>query len=146
MRDFGIVGALAVYGVRSYLLNAKMGEARETIASIAKSEVEAWRNTPRAQRKLVSFPPVPPEAPHGEKYGSAPADWNAWAPLHFSLDHPQYFQYKVVAAKDGKHADVVGQGDLDGNGKTSLFKVALSEDPKDGSLQVSPIEEQDPEE
>lgn len=146
-RDFGIVSALMVYGVRKYVLNAKIAEARETVAAIAKSEVEAWGHAPLAERRLVSLPPVPAEVPHGEKYKSAPRDWKAWAPLHFSLDHPQYFQYKVVAAKDGKHADVIGQGDLDGNGKTSLFKLTLSVEPKDGSLQVSPrIEEQDPEE
>jgi len=115
--------------------------------AIAKSEVEAWRSIPPAKRRLVSLPPVPKYVPRGEKYMSAPADWKAWTSVRFSLDHPQYFQYQVVAAKDGNHADVIGQGDLNGDGKSSSFKLTLTVDPEDGILKLSPqIEEKDPQE
>ncbi|MET0594541.1 MAG: hypothetical protein ABW133_17710 [Polyangiaceae bacterium] len=42
---------------------------------------------------------------------------------------------------------MIARGDLDADGKTSLFKVALRVDPKTGSLQAAPeFEEVDPSE
>jgi len=145
-RDFGMLFALTTSSVRKYLSYAKIEEARRILRAIAERELEAWRSSPPGQRQLVSLPPVPQEVPHGNKYASVAADWKPWESLHFSLDQPQYFQYSVVAARDGQHADVIGRGDLDGNGRSSLFKLGLAVDSKRGFLIVSPIEEMDPEE
>jgi hypothetical protein len=44
-------------------------------------------------------------------------------------------------------ADVLARGDLNGNGKTSLFKLSMKIDPKDHTLHIAPrLEETDPEE
>jgi hypothetical protein len=146
-RDIGMVAALGVYGVRKYLLGSKLAEARETLATIAQREIEAWQSLPVGKRKLASLPPVPRELPHGAKYQSVAEDWKPWRAVNFLLSGPQYFQYEVVASKDGKHADVIARGDLDGDGKASLFKLTLSVSRQGGALEASPqIEETDPEE
>jgi hypothetical protein len=88
---------------------------------------------------------VPKTVPSGVKYASTPADWQAWAPIQFTMDAPQYYQYEVKAAKDGMSAEVVAHGDLDGDGKVSTFRLGLKIDPKTRDLLIEPsIDEQDP--
>jgi hypothetical protein len=146
-RDVGMLSALAVSGVRKYLLSSKLAEARVTLANIAKSEVGAWGDLPAAKRKLSSLPPVPKEVPHGMKYQSAPSEWKRWEAVKFSLQGPQYFQYEVVASKDGKRAEIIARGDLNGDGKSSELKLKLNVNPKGNVLDVAQqIEEKDPEE
>ena len=61
------------------------------------------------------------------------------------MDAAQYFQYEVRAAKDGQSAEVLARGDLNGDGKTSLFRLKLQV--KGDRLDVAPkLEETDPEE
>jgi hypothetical protein len=68
------------------------------------------------------------------------------------MDVPQYYQYEVVAAKDGKSAEVIARGDLDGNGKQSRLSLKLTLDAKTGAVTISTaspklapsIEETDP--
>ena len=145
-RDIGILAALGISGVRKYLVATKLGEARSTLASIAKSEIDAWRDLPAAKRKLASMPPVPKEVPHGMKYQSAPGDWKRWEGLKFSMSTPQYFQYEVVASKDGKRADIIARGDLNGDGNRRS-SASRSVNPKANALEVGPdIEEKDAEE
>ncbi len=147
-RDLGRTAALAIYGVRKYIADAKAAEARNSLGQIAKDYVTLWEDgKPRAKRKLVSFPPVPTVVPRGTKYPSTAADWKPWLPLSFSLEMPQYFQYEVRAAKDGESAEILARGDLDGDGKTSLFRLTLKIDRTHDSLSIAPhIEETDPEE
>jgi hypothetical protein len=146
-RDLGMMTALSVYGVRQYLLNAKVSEARVTLMKIAAAYGNAWRpapGQPRGARRLVSFPPVPAVVPKGSKYLSAPVDWKAWQPIGFSLDGPQYYQYEVLAAKDGRSADIIARGDLDADGKQSEFRLHLIL--KDSVVASPNITEHDPEE
>ena len=71
-------------------------------------------------------------------------DWKAWAPIHFAFTEPQYFQYEVVAAKDGKSAEIIARGDLNGDGKSSLYRIKIELDPKTGLLTASEPNETDP--
>jgi type IV pilus assembly protein PilA len=72
------------------------------------------------------------------KYQSSASDWNAdsgtpgkgFACLKFSLEEPQYYQYTYAATTTNTTGATVGdyfiasaQGDLDGNGATSLFQI-----------------------
>jgi hypothetical protein len=66
--------------------------------------------------------------PRGVKYTCTPDDWMPWDALKLTMDQPQYFQYEVKAAPDGMSADVIVHGDLNGDGKTSTFKLALHVD------------------
>jgi hypothetical protein len=146
-RDVGILAGVAISGVRRYLAEAKVAEARNMLANIARSEVEAWPALPAAKRKLASLPPVPKEIPRATKYQSTSVDWKRWEGLKFSMNAPQYFQYEVVASKDGKRAEIIARGDLDGDGKASEFKLVVKVNPKTNALEVEPgIEEKDPSE
>jgi len=147
-RDLGMLAALSVYGVKKYLVATKTAEARAAIAAIAKNYtgyLSENANKPGAKLKLVSFPAVPKKIPSGEKYQSTAGEWKAWEPLRFSFPGPQYYQYEVRAAKDGKSADIIARGDLNGDGKNSEFRLhlALNKD----QLTIGPdLEEHDPEE
>jgi type IV pilus assembly protein PilA len=147
-RDLGTVAALSIAGVRRYLVATKSAEARNSIGQIAK-DYQAWwqrEDGKRGRRKLASFPPVPKTVPRGTKYASTPEDWQAWAPLRFQLDAPQYYQYEVRASKDGSSADVIARGDLDGDGKNSEFRLHMALDHAHETLTIAPhIEERDPE-
>lgn len=151
-RDLGILGALAVHGVKSYLARSKAAEARSTVAAIARDYVTDWeRETenpkPKAKRKLVSYPPVPKTVPKGTTFTSTPNDWAAWKQLRFTMTQPQRYQYEIIAAKDGESAEIVARGDLNGDGRTSLFKVAVKIDRAKEVLVVAPtISETDPDE
>lgn len=150
-RDLGAVASLAISGVRKYLAESKIAEARNTVGQIARDYVSWWEQEdgkPRARKKLVSFPPVPRTVPRGVKYASKPSDWKPWDRLKFSIDQPQYYQYEVKAAPDGESATVIARGDLNGDGKTSLFRMGLRVDQSAGSsLVIGPsIDETDPEE
>lgn len=153
-RDLGIVvAAAAERGAHSYMMKARPGEAKNAIGRIAKDLVVDWESAPppgktRAKRKLVSFPAVPKTIPKGVKVTTTPADWKAWAPLHFEMTSPQYYQYEVKAARDGESAEIIARGDLNGDGKTSQFKLLVKIDrAKQSALFVAPtIEETDPQE
>jgi type IV pilus assembly protein PilA len=149
VRDVGILASVAIFGVRKYISSAKQAEARNSIGQIARDYVAYWETeaNPPAKRptKLVSLPPVPAEVPRGVKYQTKPGDWKGWDAIKFEMDAPQYYQYEVLAAKDGKSADIMARGDLNGDGKTSLFKLHITLDPGSHSLQIAPkLEETDP--
>ena len=133
--DLGTLLGLAVYGVRRYVQDAKIAEGRSTIANIARAYAATLQEPPAAgkrpaAKKLVSLPKVPANVPRGVKYQTSADDWQAWSAIHFALTDPQYFQYEVVAAKDGRTAEIFARGDLNGDGKTSLFRIKIELDPK----------------
>ena len=90
------------------------------------------------------MPAVPAAIPRGAKYQSSADDWKAWAPIQFKLEAPQYFQYEIVAAKDGKSADVLARGDLDGDGQSSLYRLRIQLDPKTGQITAQDLDETEP--
>jgi hypothetical protein len=149
-RDLGILGSLASHGVTSYLTRSKAAEARNTVATIAKDYVIDWEREdgkPRGKRKLVSYPAVPKTVPKGVTYATTPKDWAPWKQLRFEMSSPQRYQYEIIAAKDGESAEIVARGDLNGDGKTSLFKVTVKVDRAKDVLVVAPtISETDPDE
>ena len=145
-----MMASLAISGVRKYLLESKRAEARNAVEQIAKDYVAWWEHDDgksRGKRKLASFPPVPKTVPRGTKYSSTPDDWTPWAPLHFQMDEPQYYQYEVRAARDGLSADVIARGDLEGNGKASELRLHVTVDGPRGTMSVAPrVDERDPDE
>lgn len=150
-RELGMMAALATSAVEKYLSRSKQAEARSVLPAIARSMVATWEAEPppggRRAQKLVSYPPVPKEIPRGTKVKTEPSDWAAWKQLRFEMSEPQYYQYEVRAAKDGQSADVIARGDLNGDGKPSLFKLKVTVDRKANALVIAPkIEEEDPDE
>jgi hypothetical protein len=147
-RDLSTITALGVHGVRKYLVNAKAAEAKATLARITKSYqaslMDADSAKPKRAKKLLSLPPVPAAVPRGAKYQSSADDWKPWAAIQFQRAEPQYFQYEVVAAKDGKTAEVLARGDLDGDGVTSLYRLKIELDAKTGQLRAQGLDETEP--
>ena len=142
----GILAALAIFGVKKYVSNAKTAEARNTVGQISKNAAGAWsreimvgtvlpdaESIAGANQLCKSAAPVPGTVPAGKKYQSstvAGADYNAgssdtgWVCLRFAMEGPQYYQYNYTSsttdAKTGKF-DSVAVGDLNGDGATSSF-------------------------
>lgn len=168
----GVLAAMAIYGVRRYLLNSKTAEARSAIGRIAKDATAAFErertdstilepgtaSQGNAHRlclgEATATVPAAIADVEGKKYQSAVSDWGGdqdknWRCLKFSLTEPQYFMYSYVATSslgaDGDTFDAIANGDLDGNKATSEFR--LSGKIQTGQMTVSPnISETNPEE
>ncbi len=141
----GVLSAVATNGMRRYLMSAKTAEAKNTVGAIARATVAyIERETIDARGKMAphlcppNAAPVPKEVPKGNKYASAPQDWNAtWADLRFAMSDPQYYRYRVDTAPNRKKCTVVAEGDLDGNGKLSKFSLTIELD-KNGVPTIAP--------
>jgi hypothetical protein len=135
--------------MRKYIAASKGTEARNVVQAIAKN-IASWYEREeldglRANKKLFSIPAVPKAVPRGMKYQSSPDDWKAWRKIKFEMSAPQYYQYEVKAAKDGLSADIIARGDLNGDGKTSLFKLTVKIQ-SDHLVLAPSISEENPEE
>jgi len=149
----GVLAALAIYGVRKYLTNAKTAEARTALGRMAKDAQSAFEKETMSQNvialgesELISrslcvtaaLVPLAVADISAGKYQSSPAEWNGtgWSCLKFSMSDPQYFQYGYESTSDGTASDegdtftAIAHGDLDGDGVTSTFSFfgALQED------------------
>jgi type IV pilus assembly protein PilA len=168
----GVLAALAVYGVRKYLLNAKTAEARNAVGQLAKDAKGAYERESMPGTILAAgasaavsnnlcitsttMPKVPAAvtAIAGKKYQSAPADWNSdaatpgmgWACLRFAVTDPQYYQYAYTGTAGAAGTfSAVAAGDLDGNATLSSFTISGAV--TNGVVLVSPnIAEVNPEE
>jgi type IV pilus assembly protein PilA len=143
----GILAALAIYGVRKYITNAKTAEARNSLGQMSKDASAAYSREGMAGTVLTvgtstavtnalcgsALATIPASAAsiQGRKYQSNPAEWNGgtnlvgWTCLKFSMQDPQYFMYNYtqtggVSAAGGKF-DAIAQGDLNGDGVLSTF-------------------------
>lgn len=147
----GVLSALAIYGVRKYLNNAKTAEAREGIGRIAKDASSAYTRENMAatvmnlggvagvsNRLCASANKAVPDGignVKGQKYQSKPSEWadgdqvTGWQCLKFSMQDPQYFMYNYTAAAptaqdESNTFSATAQGDLNGDGTPSTFTLA----------------------
>ncbi|HXK18290.1 MAG TPA: type II secretion system protein [Polyangiaceae bacterium] len=147
----GILAALAIYGVRKYMANAKSAEARNSIGQMGKDAITAYfkegmeatviklSGSTSVVNQLcdgTAVAAVPggtdinqasmPGSLKGKKYQSSPLDWNTWDCLHFSMNDPQYYQYDYVSkggSTVGTTFSCQAAGDLNGDGIGSLFSM-----------------------
>jgi type IV pilus assembly protein PilA len=143
----GVLAALAIYGVRRYILNSKTAEARNGVGQMAKDASSAYSregmaatvlalgdSTGVTNRICASASKVPANATsiQGKKYQSKPSDWasgdqfTGWTCVKFSMQDPQYYQYDYTAsgsAASGDKFTAAAHGDLDGNGTLSTFAM-----------------------
>jgi hypothetical protein len=144
----GVFAALGIYGVRRYLQNSKIVEAKNTVGAITRAAVAAFEREQLGPNNTVrhvlckSAQPVPAAVPRGIKFmpSNAPGtDWDTgddqtgWRCLKFMMSSPHYYRYSFIAggpykgpARGGPDPgpdgfEVSAEGDLDGNGVTSLF-------------------------
>jgi type IV pilus assembly protein PilA len=147
----GVLAALAIYGVRKYLLNSKTAEAKNALGQLAKDAKQAYdresmtsgilpigSSTAVVNNLCQSASKSVPDAiakVQGQKYQSDPTEWTAdegspgvgYACLKFTLSDPQYYMYSYSATGIGTTSQsflAVANGDLDGNGTTSTFAMS----------------------
>ena len=116
----GLLSALAIYGVRKYIVNAKEAEAQAALIAWGDGLAKCGEKDGRLPQSAL---PVPgsPLLVMGKKYQSAPSDWSE--PAHtcarFSLSAPQYFQYGWEQRSDSRGV-ARATADLSGDGATDL--------------------------
>jgi type IV pilus assembly protein PilA len=144
----GVLAALAIYGVRRYILNSKTAEARNGVGQMAKDASAAYSRegmdskilalgestgvTNRICGKATNTVPSSKTSIAGKKYQSKPSEWSTggqfdgWTCVKFSMQDPQYYMYGYDA--QGSNAATAtftasAQGDLDGNTSLSTFSM-----------------------
>ena len=171
----GVLAALAIYGVRKYINNAKTAEARNALGQLSKDASAAYDregmpgsvlapgSVAAASNQLCKAAqttvPGNQDSIKGQKYQSDPTEWAAdaddrtgWKCLKFHVKDPQYYMYQYYSDETGDGAGVRFEayafGDLNGDSKLSTFKLAgqiQGTDKKE--LMIAPnIEETDPNE
>lgn len=158
-----ILSVLAIYGVRKYIAAAKTAEARNAVTQLSRDAAAAYElDTPRAHGKAGRrlCPSASRSVPaslasiKATKYQSAPEEWQVdaarsagFACLRFSMTMPQYYRYTygaVGASAPGDTFESLAEGDLNGDGVTSQFRLGGTIGP-DRALRVAPtITEKNP--
>jgi type IV pilus assembly protein PilA len=168
----GILAALAIYGVRKYMANAKSAEARNSLGQISKDASTAYNREHMAAGIIAdgkgagvsnqlcdkadkSVPELAADI-KGQKYQSKASEWDegtkdkGWLCLKYSMSAPQYYMYGYAATlktdgTDGSTFTATSQGDLDGDGTLSTF--TMKGEVRSQQVVVSPtIDEDKPEE
>lgn len=143
----GTTAALAVASVQRYLQSAKTAEAKVSVSAIARSAVMAFEResiSGPTHKLCRSAPAVPAQVPRGTTYRPVAepnqdfqtgSDSEGWRCLRFDMTEPLRFRYEYRAgsgykgpARGGPNPgpngfEVSAEGDLDGDGKTSLFTL-----------------------
>ena len=162
----GTLSALAIYGTKRYLASTKTAEAKNGVFAIARGAQGAYEREQMgvgglaAHKLCESAQAVPATVPKGAKYqpssekgrdyetGSPLAGWKC---LKFSMPGSQYFQYDYRRGggykgparggpnpgKDG--FEISAEGDLDGDGKTSLFTITGAVDRTTNSVKLGKL-------
>jgi hypothetical protein len=160
VNGIGVFAALGAYGVRRYLFSAKTAEAKNVLGAMTRAAVAAYERempgpgpTGFTHSLCKSTHPVPSAVPRGVKYQSSSHDWETgddttgWRCLKFMMSEPQRFRYTYTAGGPYKGPsrggpdpgpngfEVAAEGDLDGNGVTSL--VTRTGVVRQGSIVIS---------
>lgn len=148
----GVLAALAIYGVRKYIANAKTAEARNSLGQISKDAASAYARegmagvvlapgaTADVSNKLCAsatqtVPTGGAGLIKGQKYQSDPGEWSldsgtphtGFACLKFSMTDPQYYMYTYTSTgggADGDNFDATANGDLNGDSTLSTFVMS----------------------
>jgi len=169
----GVLAALAIYGVRKYLNNAKTAEAREALGRISKDASAAYTRENMAATliapgsasgisnrlcgKADNSVPASKDSIKAMKYQSAPSEWNqgsqtaGWECLKFTMQDPQYFMYSYDSPNPTDTAaagfTATANGDLNGDGNTSAFSLSGALTGAGGTIRLAPtIAESSPDE
>ena len=158
----GVLAALAIYGVRRYIINAKTAEARNSIGQMSKDASTAYSREGMAasilslgtstgvSNRLCSGSTTVPSTignVQGKKYQSSPSEWTGadqytgWTCLKFSMQDPQYYMYTytsnaTTSGAKGEIFSAMAEGDLDANGTSSTFSLDGEIKDDSGSLVV----------
>jgi type IV pilus assembly protein PilA len=164
----GILAALAIYGVRKYIANAKTAEAKNSLGQISKDAATAFEKESMAGAVLAAAStagtvralcgsstlsvPAAATSIQGTKYQAnqgPTSDWsadsasnNGFSCLKFSMSAPQYFMYSY--SSDGnQNTPTMGTkftavANGDLNGDTVLSTFGVVGSITTGSLYIAP--------
>jgi hypothetical protein len=145
----GTAMSIAGEGMERYFLDAKIAEAKNTLAAIAQA-LSVYVSSNEKRLLPPSAPRVPAEVPKATEYQSVPADWSgSWQTLGFKLTDAQHYSYEIKTASNRRSAVIRATGDLDGDGTFSRFEldVKLVKSGRGQVLQIAPnLREVKPEE
>ena len=131
----GVLAGLAIYGVSRYLKHAKTAEATRMLSRIesgadAHYQVESNETDPDlyVHEFCPNAGPTPTVFPVAQKILPAPAEFSApgWKCLRFSANAPLFYQYDYKTnglTAVNANFTATAQGDLDGDGARSLFRI-----------------------
>jgi len=155
----GVLAALAIYGVRKYIANAKTAEARMSLGRIAKDASAAYNRESMVATVLPAdgsgkagisnalcitasnTVPASIDTVKGQKYQSAVSEWSAgsmttgWACLKFSLQDPQYYMYTYTSSST---TDFVAMANGNLNGDSAYSTFSLTGKVQNGVLNIAP--------
>jgi len=125
----GILAAVAIPAFLKYIKKSKTSEARTNIRKVYDGEV-AYFSEERVDaagtifpKRFVSAGPTPATAPGIDKLTG---DWDSanWPELKFGSDSPVLYSYETVSSGSQLTSAFTAsaEGDLDGDGTTSLFQ------------------------
>lgn len=162
----GILAALAIYGVRQYVTNAKTAEARLSLGRLSKDAVSAFEGERMAgallalggtvgtsRRLCLSAANAVPTALQaaGVKYQPQASDWTGdqvtgWKCLNYQMDAPILFQYHYQTNQAAGAAPVggttgftvSGQADMGGTFKLMSMSGLVQGTGSTVTLTVSP--------
>lgn len=112
----GIGSALAIFGVRKYIINAKQAEARNSLPQMAKGMVACGARVDLPETS--AWVPADLSMVSSKKYQSAPNEWAreaAFTCAGFAFAGPQYYRYRWRQATTGS-GQFEAEADLDGDG------------------------------
>ncbi|MCC6901930.1 MAG: type II secretion system protein [Polyangiaceae bacterium] len=150
----GVLAALAIYGVRKYIANAKTAEARNSLGNMSKGASSAYAREGMSGSVLAlgatadinnrlcagATAKVPSTSTviQGKKYQSSPTEWSTdgtavhkgFSCLKFTMEQPQYYMYNYTQSGGtngggaGAAFTTTAEGDLNGDGVMSSFTLA----------------------
>ncbi|MBN8555813.1 MAG: prepilin-type N-terminal cleavage/methylation domain-containing protein [Deltaproteobacteria bacterium] len=115
-----ILAATALGMYKTYILRAKTTEAVQGVSKLTTGEVEYYsKNTTFLAVGPINFPPVA-----NKRVVDFTVDPN-WAHLTFNFTDPIQFSYQTTVTATNS-VDCEAQGDLNGDGITSIFRRTVS--------------------
>lgn len=124
----GILASVAIPLVGKYLKKSKTTEAKANLRKIYDGEVAYYQEEHTlstgalASKQFVSFSATPSSP--GRNKQVANFDAQGWGAIKFSSDSPVWYSYSVAATGTGTASSFTARanGDIDGDGVTSLFE------------------------
>jgi hypothetical protein len=118
------------------------GEVGDNLKSIFMKLAERHDGLAPGDPKAISIPRTPQELPCGEPYAWTEEDRKTWEVIGFAPSGPTNYSYSVLTAAEAGAEGVElmlahAAGDLDCDGQTSFFSLAMGENP-DGDLYRAP--------
>lgn len=135
-----ILAATVLPLVGRYLKKSKTAEASLNLRKIYDGEVGYYQQEvvlssgALASKSFVSAPQTPSSPTNQKQLGNF--ENTVWSSLKFSPDGPVLYSYSVDAAGRGTSSSFTAraEGDIDGDGTTSLFERVASVDPATGEV------------